>query len=148
MAIFSGESGEVFVVLLDLEHPGFVETIRVCSNDLPVNCRGYDYVPFPFEIVLPDDNDEAPPRVRLRIDNVDRRIVSEIRRITGNPITVRLRVVLASSPSTEEVGPMEFSLRDVIYNATTIEGTLMYEDLLNEPFPRDTFTPAKFPGMF
>jgi hypothetical protein len=107
------------------------------------------YVPFPFDVILPDESDDAVPRVTLRIDNVDRRIVSELRSVVTNvPVTVRMTVVLASSPDTIEVGPMEFSLRDVEYTATTVEGTLLYEDVLNESFPADSFTPSRFPGLF
>jgi hypothetical protein len=148
-AIFAQQTAEVFVVLLDLEHPNFAGTIRVCSNDIPVSSRGNLYVPFPFDVILPDESDDAVPRVTLRIDNVDRRIVSELRSVVTNvPVTVRMTVVLASSPDTIEVGPMEFSLRDVEYTATTVEGTLLYEDVLNESFPADSFTPSRFPGLF
>lgn len=147
-AVFAQQTGEVFVVLLELEHPSFAGVIRVCANDRPIVSGGYTYVPFPFEVVLPDDTEEGVPRVTLRIDNVDRRIVSEIRDVTSGTILVRLAVVLASSPDVREVGPLTFTLRDVEYNATTVEGTLLFEDVLNESFPADSFTPARFPGLF
>lgn len=147
-AVFAQQTGEVFVVLLELEHPSFAGIIRVCSNDRPVVSNGYTYVPFPFEIVLPDDSEDGVSRVTLRIDNVDRRIVSEVRDVTSGAISVRLFVVLASTPDVREVGPLLFTLRDVEYNATTVEGTLLHEDVLNESFPRDSFTPARFPGLF
>lgn len=148
-AIFAQQTGEVFVVLLELEHPNFAGIIRVCSNDLPIASRGNTYVPFPFEIILPDESEDSAPRVTLRIDNVDRRIVSELRSVVSTvPVTIRLFIVLASSPDTLEVGPMEFSLRDVEFTATTVEGTLLYEDVLNESFPADSFSPARFPALF
>lgn len=148
-AIFAQQTGEVFLVLLDLEHPNFSSTIRVCNNDLAIVSRGYTYVPFPFEISLPDETEDSPPRVSLKIDNVDRRVVTEIRSVvSGSPVTVRLFVVVASSPDTVEAGPFEFSLRDVQYDATKVEGTLLFEDVLNESFPSESFTPARFPGLF
>ena len=147
-AIFAQQTGEVFVVLLALEHPDFSATLRVCSNDTAVTSGGYEYLPFPFDITLPDDIEDAPPRVALRIDNVDRRVVQEIRGIRGNPVTVRLSVVIASNPDAVEAGPFEFALRDVQYDSKTVEGTLMYEDILSESFPADSFTPARFPGLF
>lgn len=147
-ALYAGQTGEVFVVLLDVEHPSFVAALRVCSDNRPTVSGGNTYEPFPFDITLPDENEEAPPRVTLRIDNVDRRVVSEIRRIVGAPARVIVRVVLASSPDTVEAGPFEFTLRDVSYDAQAVEGTLMFEDILNEPFPSDTFTPSRFPSLF
>jgi len=148
-AIFAAQTGEVFVVLLELEHPNFAGIIQVCSNDLAIASRGNTYVPFPFEIILPDEAEDSAPRVTLRIDAIDRRLISELRSVvTVVPVTVRMMVVIASSPDVLEVGPMEFSLRDVEYSATTIEGTLLYEDVLNESFPGDTFSPARFPALF
>lgn len=148
-AIFAQQTSEAFIVLLELEHPNFSGIIRVCSNDRPIVSNGYEYLPFPFEIILPDDAEIESPRVQLRIDNVDRRIISEMRSVvSGSPVTVRLYVVVASTPDVREVGPIEFTLRDVEYTAATIEGTLLYEDLLNEPYPADAFTPTWFPGLF
>lgn len=147
-AIFASQTGEVFVLLLELEHASFADVIRVCSDNQIVTSRGYDYAPFPFSITLPDEDDDSPPQVKLRVDGVDRTIIYEVRRVTGDPITVRIYVVLASSPDTIEVGPLEFTLRDVEYDAISIEGTLLYEDLLNQSYPKDTFTPSKFPGLF
>lgn len=63
-------------------------------------------------------------------------------------MTVDLSVVLASSPSTIEAGPYRFTLRDVMYDAAIVEGTMRFEDVLNEPYPADSFTPARFPGLF
>ena len=34
------------------------------------------------------------------------------------------------------------------FDAATVEGTLLFEDVLNESFPADSFTPARFPGLF
>lgn len=147
-AVFAQQTGEVFVLLLELEHPQFSEIVRVSSDNLPTISGGYTFSPFPFEITLPDESEEAPPRVTLKIDNVDRRITQEIRRVYGDPVTVRLRVVLASSPDTIEAGPFEFSLREIEYDSRSISGVLMFEDLLNESFPADSFTPARFPGLF
>lgn len=148
-AMFAQQTGEAPIVLLELSHPEFADVIRVCSNDLAIVSRGSTYVPFPFDIVLPDDADDAVPRVTLRIDNVDRRIVQELRGISGgSPVSVALFVVLASSPNVVEIGPLEFTLRDAEYSAATVEGTLLYEDVLNKPFPAESFTPPRFPALF
>ena len=98
-------------------------------------------------MTLPDDDDEKPPTVTLSITAVDRQVVSAVRGIDGD-MTVTIEVVLASSPDTVEAGPFDFTLRGVTYDAMTIQGTLAYEDVLNEPFPGDSFTPSRFPGVF
>lgn len=61
---------------------------------------------------------------------------------------VTLSLVMASTPDTIEAGPFTFNLREVEYDAEFVSGNLLFEDILNEPFPADSFTPARFPGLF
>lgn len=147
-AVHAQETGEAFLVLLTLSHPDLAQPIRVTSDGKDTPSRGSTYLQYPFEVTLPDEGDEAPPSVSLRIDNVDRQIVAAVRGITGDAITVRLEVVLASTPDVVEAGPYDFALREVSYDAQTIEGTLHYEDIIAEPYPGDSFTPSRFPGQF
>ena len=57
-----------------------------------------------------------------------------------------LLVVLASDPDTVEVRPFEMTLKDTRYNALVVEGDIAAEDVLNEPFPGESFTPNPFRG--
>lgn len=147
-AVYAAQTGEVFVFLVSLRHPSFADDIRVCSDSTAVNSLGRVFVPFPFEISLADESEDGPVTARLRICNVDRRIVQEVRAVPSGAIDVVVELVLASSPHVREAGPMTFSLRDVSYDAAVVEGELKFEDLLNEPWPQHTMTPGWFPGMF
>jgi hypothetical protein len=156
-AAFAQETGEVLVLLVTLSHPSMTDDIRVASDGQDVVSRGQLYVAYPFEPFCPSDREDSPPRVSLRICNVDRRIVQAVRSIPtdpaaaggGNgPLRVTLELVLASSPDLVEAGPYTFNLREVQFDALVVEGTLMYEDILNEPYPADVHTPARFPGLF
>jgi len=146
-AIFASQTAEAFLVLLTLDHPTWGAPVRVTSDAVDTASRGYTYKPFPFLVSLPEERDDALARVRLTIDNVDRSIIAALRPLTSPP-TVTLEVVLASSPDTLEAGPFDFTLRNVEYDALTITGDLMFEDVLNEPFPAGSFTPASYPGLF
>jgi hypothetical protein len=147
-ALFAQQTGEIFVLLLELDHAELVEPIRVCSDSIDTEHGGRTYQRFPFEIGMPPEDEDAPPIVRLKIANADRAIVAAVRQLAGNAMTVTLTVVLASSPDTIEAGPLEFTLRNVTYDAEFVEGELQFEDVLNEPFPADTFNPNTFPGLF
>lgn len=147
-AIFAGQTGEVFVFLLTLSHASLELPIRVCSDAVSTTSNGVEFVPYPFNLVLPDETDNVAPQVTLEIDNIDREIVAAVRRATGSPIDVELSIVLASQPDAIEAGPFNFKLRSVTYDKLVVSGTLQYEDLLNEPFPGDTMTPTRFPGLF
>ncbi len=147
-AMYAPETGECFVVLLELSHPNMATPIQVCSDSVDTVHLGQTFQHFPFQISMPADTDDAPPRVELAIDAIDRSIIQAVRSLTGAPITVRQWIVLASTPDTIEAGPFEFELREVEYDAFEVRGSLRYTDLAAEPYPSDTFTPTNTPGIF
>jgi len=147
-ALQARETPEVFLCLLTLAHPSWVTPIRVVNDGVGHTAGGQDYLSFPFDITMPPETEEGQPKVTLEICNVDRQIVAAVRGVSGDPITVELAVALASTPDVVEAGPYSFSLREASYDATVVSGTLAYEDLLNEPCPPRTMTPAVTPGLF
>ena len=145
-AMAAQETGEREVVLLILEHSSLSSPIRLVNNMTAVTHNGDTYQAFAFEAVLPEQSD----RVRsasLRIDNADRRLVSELRSIQ-DPMTITFRVVLLSDPDTTEleVGPLRVESADI--GLTEINLKLGAEPVAYEPFPQGRFTPADFPGLF
>jgi hypothetical protein len=146
-AMFNQEGGAaVFLVVLTISHPS-MSPIRVVNDMVSIVHLGNTYQAAAFGITLPAEVDERPPQVRLRIDNVDRSIVLGVR-LLDSPATVTMTVILAATPNTIEAGPFVFVLRDTDYDALTVTGTLSYEDILNETYPKDRFTPIVWPGMF
>ncbi len=145
--VYKQETGEAFLVLLTISHDDLAQPIRVVNNQENITSNGNLFVAFPFEIELPGSGGNSLPEVTLRIDNVDRQIVQAIRSISGAP-TVTLEVIMASTPDVIEAGPYEFTLRNATYDALAVEGRLQFKDILNEPYPADSFTPSGFPGLF
>ena len=146
-AVYGQETDEVLVVLIEIDHADLANPIRVCSNAGDVVSNGNTFVAFPFELTLPDDQDNAAPRASLRIDNVDRQIVQAIRTI-GSPPSVRIMVVLASDPDTIEADWDGFTLRVASYDALTVAGEILTDAFEDEPYPAASFTPGRFPGLF
>lgn len=146
-ATFAQETGEVFLMCLTISGAGLAQPIRLVNDMQDLNRAAGLFQAFPFELALPQDLEDQLPQVRLSVDNVDRQIVRAVRALTAPP-TVTLEVVLASSPDTVEAGPFAMTLRLADYDAGTVSGMLGYEDMLNEPFPKDTFTPNNSPGLF
>lgn len=147
-AVYAAQTSEAFLVLLTLDHPDMVTPIRVSSDAVDTVSNGETYTAFPFQIAMPPDTEDAPPRVQLTIDAIDRSIIQAVRGLSGTPITVTQTIVLGSSPDTVEAGPFEFELREVEYDAFEVTGDLQYADLLNEPYPFETFAPSTTPGAF
>jgi hypothetical protein len=146
-AVNAQQTGEVFLVILEIDHADMVTPIRVVNDQISVMSGGDYYAAFPFQVQMPDESDDTMPFVTLRIDNVDQQIVTALRQLTSAP-TVTLSVVLASDPDTVEAGPFTFSLAQATYDANAVAATLTYEDVLSEPIPGDKFTPNNFPGVF
>lgn len=146
-AIHAQETGEVFLLLLTLSHASLAQPIRVANNLENVTSNGNTFTAFPFTIVLPQEQEDQPPRMRLVIDNVDRTIVTALRNLTSPP-TIQLDVVLASQPNTLEASFPGFSLRQAQYDQLVVEGELTLEEIVLEPFPEGSFDPQNFAGIY
>lgn len=146
-ALYGAESGDAFLILLTLAHGDLAQPIRVCSDAVDVYSRGNLFVAYPFDLTLPDDDEQHAPRARLVIDNVDRQITAVLRRLAASPV-VTLEVVRAADPDTVEAVFHDFRLRNVRYDSSRIEAELTIEDFTAEPYPAASFSPSLFPGMF
>ena len=144
------ETGEVILAIVSISHASIVGgPLRVVNNLTNVVSNGNTYTAFPFQVTLPEDTDDGMPKLRLVLDNVDRSIVSAIRSIPpSTPPIVQIDIVLASQPNTIEVSFTGLKLRQVSYDALTVEGDLAVNEDDLEPFPQGSFTPSKFPGLF
>ncbi len=145
-ALFEAQTDQAFLILLTIEAEGLSQPIRVSSDGVNTASRGNEYTAFPFQIGMPPEEEDKPPQVTLRIDNVDLSIIQAIRTVTAPP-TVTMNIVLASDPDTLEAEPCVLTLRNAMYDMSTIEGTLMHEDTLNQLTPSGTFTPNWFSAL-
>lgn len=146
-ASFSQETDIGFLILLTIDHSSMEAPLRFVAWDVNIPSRGNTYYRFPFEITLPKDSIDDPPRMQLRIDNVDRTIVQTLRTLkTRADITVE--IVTTEDPDTVEASFTGFKLSDVQYDAFTVSGSLEPETLIREPYPSSRFTPGSFRGVF
>lgn len=146
-AIYAQETGETLYSLIKIEHASLSPTKYYCNAQADITSGGQVYTAAGFNIYLPADTDGAPPRVTLEVDAVDREII-DIALSLGSPPTLTASWVLASSPNTVEVGPFQYLIDDVAYDAVSLKATLTFEPVLDEPIPADRFTPVTFPGIF
>jgi hypothetical protein len=142
------------IVLITMENIDLPEPLRLCNNGVNVqSTRGvvggssYTYLACPIQPTISDDSEDRPPQAKLTMDNIDRRLVAAVRGITS-PLTVTMELVKISDPNTVEARFTDFTLKEVSYNALTIEGTLTLEGLFSEPAIGFSYTPSYFPGLF
>lgn len=146
-ALYAPETNEAFIVLLTIGHADMEEPLRVCNNTAAVTSRGETYIAYPFELTLPDDEDNRPPRARLVIDNVDRQIVQTVRQLVSSP-SVTIEIIRAAAPDVVEATFQDFRFTNISYDSHVVEGDLTVEDFTAEPYPAASFSPSLFPGLF
>jgi hypothetical protein len=143
----AAQTDELYLVLLQVDHPNLGSPLRFVNNSQDVTSNGNVYTAYPFEAVMPDDVEEKEPTAELRIDNVSRDLMDEVRTLIDPP-TLTLSVILDSSPNTIEWGPLDLETSGVTYDAHTITFRLVYSAFGREPFPYLVFDTINFPGMF
>jgi hypothetical protein len=141
------QTAEVLVTLMKIEHEDMDEPLLFCNNSVDLVSNGDTYLAYPFQPTLPDDPEEGATKGRIIVDNVRREIVAWIRGLSSSP-KVTIQIVMASTPDEVEAEFPNFELTNVHYDALTVQGDLSIESFMGEPYPGDTFTPSKFPGLF
>lgn len=146
-AVFASQTEQVFLVILDIDHPDLGSPIRVVNNNQDIVSNGNTYVATAFNFILPAQEDGVISNSSLSIDNVDRTIVNTIRSISSTP-TVTASVILASDPNVLEAGPWEFQLTDVSYDRQQVKGQLIYESYMRDNCGTVKYKNLNFPGLF
>lgn len=146
-AIHGAESQQVLLPLVRLSHPSWPDDVRIVPDWRPLVHQGAEYLPYAFEIALPDDDAEGLPVLRWVADNVSRDLVAALRAVTDK-VSARVVWVLASQPDFVEAGPFDVEMTAVEYDAQTLTGTMQIEPILDEPFGYFQMTPRTTPGLF
>jgi hypothetical protein len=146
-SIYSAETGDAFIILLTLSHADLATPVCVTSDAVTTVSNGTSFLPFPFDLVLPNDLDVKSYRAKLVIDNIDRSIVQAVRSLATAP-TILIQIVRAAAPNVIEAQFVDFKLTNVSYDAYRVTGDLTVEDFTAEPYPAAIFSPGLFPGLF
>lgn len=150
----AAQTSEAFLQLVTIDHSSLAEPIRVTTDPFETLSSGVkgvisntvEYVALPFEITLPDENEDQLPRAKLTIDNVSREVIAAVRGI-NTPATVNIKIVLASNPDVVEAEITNFELRNVTADALTVQGDLTTVQFDGEPYPAGRFTTSSFPSL-
>ena len=146
-AVLAPATDDVFVPLLEIDHPSLAAPIRVAGCTENVTSNGNLYIGYQFEVALPTDKRGEPPRAEVTIDNVDRQIVEALDALEGPP-TVTIRVVRLSEPDVIEYEAPGLLMFRASADIGKVTGHLSLIDERVEPYPCGTFAPGRFPGGF
>jgi hypothetical protein len=146
-AVLANSTDEAFLLLITITHEALAQPVRVAANVENVVSRSWTFIGLPVEAELPGDEDDSPPVATIRIDNINQDIVRMARSIRTRA-NVTLEIVLGSDPDVVEVEVPTFPLASVSYDAFWVSGQLQVDDLASEPYPFQTFSPARFKAMY
>lgn len=157
-SMYDEETGDGPIMLLTIDHEGLPAPIlissdatqRVRETDREVIygtvSRGEEFLFFPFEMVLPSDEEGGVPNVRLSIDNLTAEITDAVRELTSPPV-ILFEVVMMADPDVVEMSLPDFLLTDVEWTRERITATVSMDMLLTERMGY-TYRPTTHPGVF
>lgn len=147
--IYGAQSDDPFLTLVTLSHASFPDDIRLVNNSDNITSRGALFLAFPVKIRLPVDDGETNREVAIEFDNVSLDLIDEIRNVTsGERITVKLEMILASIPDEVQISLEELFILSVSYNKSRISARLGLDSFLNTELSSERFNPSNFPGLF
>jgi len=155
--MFALEADEHPIILLTIERTGSTTfrlssdpTERITVTDAEVvygtKSNGEDFLYFPFDLILTSDQEGAPPRMTIRVDNVTAEISWWLMESTIVP-EVTVTIVSSGDVDTAIASFPDFEMRS-FSAGIQVEGQLVMSALEHEPFPSGTISPAYFPGLF
>ena len=146
-SLTASTTGEAYLVLITVKDNDKVALARFTSDTVDTVVAPDRYLPYPFIITLPDNQEGQETSANLVLTNVDRQLIDDIRQ-NASHLYVDLAVVLGSDPTDNLAYYPDMELRSVQYDTMTISGTLTYESFLREPYPKDIMSGRYFPGLF
>ena len=151
------QSDEVIVIMAKIYSEELSESIYVNSDIVDYIYNDFHYIGLAFRMSLISD-DEQPPRAKISVPNVDRRIGSLFLGLS-KPLRLKIEIVLRSAfndesprrpiglPAAEYTAP-ELYLRNVSCDAMMVSADIASFDLSSEPYPRIRSTPDLLPALF
>jgi len=144
-AVNASTTGAAFLTLLTIT-AGALPPLRVVNDMQPLVSRGLTFIAYPFSIVLASSLADAQPTVSLAIDNVSQDLIEYIRGFEDTP-TVKVEMVLSSSPDRVDRAINFLRLSSVTYDALKVSGTLMPIDFLTARAVDEIYNGSSYPSL-
>lgn len=145
--VFSFGRDDPIKILLQVTDPKTSTVYRFVNDITDLVSNGDTYLAFPFEVVLPQD-DENLPAATLRIQNVDDRIGRALIDAELDALQLKIMLVMASTPDTIEITWDGFELVDVEITPVYVSGQIVVKSIATEPWPSDRLTLGLSPVFF
>ena len=147
-ALYAHSTGHALALLLTLRlllADGTVDTVRLTNVPAGIVSRGEDYLAHPVTPSMPSTSADGAPRVRVRIDYVEREVGQRIRQMISG--SADLEVVLAARPDDVEIGWFDLVIGPPGWDVENLSLDLTYDTALREPYPGVKMTPETTPAI-
>ena len=148
---------EIHLATLEINDPAFTDPLRVVADNDDLVATLEDgttatFVALGFELVRPPVNQEPDPSITIKIDNVSGQVTPylELASRSGNQTTMTFRPYLYDETTGDVtlIGqPLKLNVRNASADFTNISITAAHINPANLPFPREDYTPDRFPGL-
>lgn len=140
---------EGLITLLEITHADLPAPVRLSTDRVDTVSNGATWIAFPFELVLPDEQEGRPPAGELRIANVSREITLWLRQLGSAP-DCTIRLVRLDDPETVEAEFAGLRFQEPQWSSTEPDIRIRLESAGRGAgrFPAGRFDPSGFPGLF
>jgi len=161
-ALFSPDSDSTLISLLTITYSNTEPSVRLADNFTGrltslttddevvygVTSRNQEYIFLPFEVTLPQEQEDQVPSCTLTIYDVTQYLTEIIREQFEIVPRIKLELVLSKTPDTVEVSFDGLYVTSITYNENSVSLSIEMVDYSKEPFPQHRFVPQYFPGIF
>jgi hypothetical protein len=144
--LYDLDSGNAELVLLRVNYDG--ELLYLVRNFIDITFNSQVYTALPFDVTLPNQNEESSSGAQLLISDVSGDIYGIIR--TASDITAEFEIIsqTALGAQTSIATFQNMRLSNAEWTDQTATFDLFREDESIYSFPKDTMDNIKFPGLY
>ena len=148
-AMMAQISKRITLDLLQISHPS-ATMIRIVNDFRKVTHNGYDYLPVPFELVLPPSDTDKPPALQITIKDIDQSMIEFGRTVQGSRTTAlgTFTMIDSERPNDSLLKFKNYELRNLEYDEFMMSFNLTVESFMTEVFGIHRMTPQKFKALF
>lgn len=155
-AYANADDSRVMLYTIELNHPQFTQPLRIVADNDPLDAEIEDgstvtFTPFFFSMKRPPINEEPDPSLQITVDNVSGFLTPylDIASRSGQSISVIFRVYLIddSDGSITRLTHLKLAIRNASATMTSVTLMAAHINPANLPFPRETYTADRFPGL-
>lgn len=145
---YAREGTAEWLVLATIEHADLATPFRMASTYPDLTSRGDVFSYYAFAFKPPDEVHEGAPLGELRVDVVDQVLVAAMRALAPSPLTITCEAVVRARPDTVLRTWVTKGGKARVLDTGLMVIPLSPPTAIDEPWPGQRFTPARFPTLF